>query len=138
MTAFAAKPPQADLELVLAARPENVAVVRHVIGGVGDALGMSPQAVADLRLAVSEACTNVVVHAYDDATDETLEVEATLQGDLLNVVVRDFGRGILPRHDSPGLGLGLPLAKAVSESFAVDTTGAGSEVRMAFLVPGAG
>ena len=132
---LSAKPPHADLELVLAARPENVAVVRHVIGGVGDALGMTPQAVADLRLAVSEACTNVVVHAYDDATDETLEVEATLEGQLLNVVVRDHGRGLLPRHDSPGLGLGLPIAKAVSKSFEIDTTESGSEVRMAFVVP---
>ena len=128
-------PPRADLALVRAARPENVAVVRHVIGGVGDALGMTPQAVADLRLAVSEACTNVVVHAYDDATDETLEVEAAFEGTLLNVIVRDHGRGLLPRHDSPGLGLGLPIAKAVSSTFEVDTTESGSEVRMAFVVP---
>ena len=53
------------LQLSLEARPENVAVVRQVLGGAAAALGMEGRAVDDLRLALSEACTNVVVHAYE-------------------------------------------------------------------------
>jgi anti-sigma regulatory factor (Ser/Thr protein kinase) len=129
----------ADIELVLAARPENVAVVRHVLGGVGDALGMDARAVADLRLAVSEACTNVVVHAYEDASNERLEVEASVAGNLLNVTVRDHGRGLFPpRADSPGLGLGLPIARAVASSLELGESVAGNEVRMTFVVPDPG
>ena len=110
-------------------------MARHVLGGVGDALGMSPQACADLRLAVSEACTNVVVHAYDGVEYETFDIHATVDGRLLNVVVRDHGRGVLPRHDSPGLGLGLPIAKAVAGSLELGASSTGNEVRMTFVVP---
>ena len=128
----------ADVELVLAARPENVAVVRHVLGGLGDALGLDPRTVADLRLAVSEACTNVVVHAYDDGAAGVFEVEACLDGPLLTVTVRDHGRGMRPRPDSPGLGLGLPIAEALTTSFEIGESDAGSEVRMTFVVPQVG
>ena len=127
----------ADLELVLPARPDNVAVVRHVLGGLGEALGLDPRGLADLRLAVSEACTNVVVHAYD-SPEEQLEVEASIDGALLNVTVRDHGRGLAPRTDSPGLGLGLPIAKAVTSSLELGESPAGNEVRMTFVVPDGG
>ena len=93
-----------DLELTLPARAENVAVVRHAFGGLGDALSVDEQTLADIKLAVTEACTNVVVHAYPDGDDGPIEVEATLDDERLTVVVRDEGRGIVPRPDSPGLG----------------------------------
>ena len=109
-------PQRGDVELVLAARPENVAVVRHVMGGLAESLALDPVAVADLRLAVSEACTNVVVHAYDDASQEVLEVDARLEANLLHITVRDHGAGTRVGGDSPGLGLGLPIARSVSQS----------------------
>src|SRR4051812_50214509 len=52
-----------DFELTLPARAENVAVVRHAFGGLGEALDVPDHALADVKLAVTEACTNVVVHA---------------------------------------------------------------------------
>src|SRR3954453_22109326 len=94
-----------DLSLTLPARAENVAVVRHAIGGLGEALDMSDQVLADVKLAVTEACTNAVVHAYPDG-DGPLEVAAYVKAERLLLVVRDAGRGIVPRTDSPGLGLG--------------------------------
>ena len=63
-----------DLEISLPARPENVAIVRHVLGGVGDALGVDPAVLADVRLAISEACANVVVHAYPGDEEGLLDV----------------------------------------------------------------
>lgn len=123
-----------DLELVLPARPENVAVVRHALGGFGDAFDISDQALADIKLAVTEACTNVVVHAYPEG-EGPLGVSALLDDERLTVVVHDEGRGMLPRADSPGLGLGLPLIATLAESLELGT-GADdrTEVRMTFLL----
>ena len=67
----------ADIELTLPARAENVAVVRHAIGGLGEALDLDPQTLSDVKLAVTEACTNVVVHAYDGA-DGPMQVAANI------------------------------------------------------------
>lgn len=105
----------ADVELTLPARAENVAVVRHALGGLGEALDLDPQTLSDLKLAVTEACTNVVVHAYGE-DEGPMEVAATLDGATLRVTVRDQGLGIVPRPDSPGLGLGLPLIATLTES----------------------
>ena len=127
---------QPDVELVLPATSENVAVVRHVFAGMGDALGMDAESVGRLRLAISEACTNVVVHAYENVDDGTLEVEASVDGRLLHVVVRDRGPGVRIRADSPGLGMGLPLIAAVTEQVEiVGDAKRGNEVRMTFTLP---
>jgi serine/threonine-protein kinase RsbW len=127
-----------DLELTLPARPENVAVARHAIGGFADVLEVPDQTLADVKLAVTEACTNVVVHAYPGA-EGPMRLRATVVDDLLRVVVVDHGRGMLPRPDSPGLGLGLPLIATLTESLELGT-GAGeqTEVRMTFRLDSAG
>jgi anti-sigma regulatory factor (Ser/Thr protein kinase) len=121
-----------DLELMLPARPENVAVARHAIGGFADVLDMPDQTLADVKLAVTEACTNVVVHAYPDG-EGPMGLRASVDDGVLRVVVVDEGRGILPRADSPGLGLGLPLIATLAESLELGT-GANeeTEVRMSF------
>jgi anti-sigma regulatory factor (Ser/Thr protein kinase) len=129
-----ADPVTPDLELTLPSRPENVAVVRHALGGFGDALDVPDQALADIKLAVTEACTNVVVHAYPDG-EGPLGIAAWVRDDRLTVVVHDEGRGMLPRPDSPGLGLGLPLIATLADSLEL---GSGpderTEVRMTFLL----
>jgi serine/threonine-protein kinase RsbW len=122
-----------DLELKLPARAENVAVVRHAFGGFAEALSVDEQTLADIKLAVTEACTNVVIHAYDDGQDGNLEVDASIDDSRLTVVIRDNGRGIVPRPDSPGLGLGLPLIATLAESLELGKDhGDNTEVRMTF------
>lgn len=122
----------ADVQLTLPARAENVAVVRHALGGLGEALALDPQTLSDMKLAVTEACTNVVVHAYGEG-DGPMEVAATVDDDFLRVVVRDEGLGILPRPDSPGLGLGLPLIATLTESLELGKgTDDRTEVTMVF------
>ena len=110
-----------DLELKLPARAENVAVVRHAFGGFAEVLTVDEQTLADIKLAVTEACTNVVIHAYDDDAPGSLEVDASFDDTRLTVVIRDRGRGIVPRPDSPGLGLGLPLIATLAESLELGT-----------------
>jgi serine/threonine-protein kinase RsbW len=121
-----------DLELTLPARPENVAVARHAIGGFADVVQMPDQTLADVKLAVTEACTNVVVHAYPNG-DGPMGLRASVDEGILRVVVVDEGRGILPRADSPGLGLGLPLIATLAESLELGTgSNEETEVRMSF------
>src|SRR5205807_7922608 len=101
---------------ILPARAENVAVVRHALGALGETLDVDSRTLSDLKLAVTEACTNVVVHAYN-GEEGPMEVAASIDSEsALEVVVRDNGPGITPRADSPGLGLGLPLIATLTDS----------------------
>ena len=124
--------PSPDLELTLPARAENVAVVRHAFGGIGEAYDVNDQALSDIKLAVTEACTNVVVHAYPQE-EGPMAVSAFVGEGTLQVVVADEGHGMLPRPDSPGLGLGLPLIASLADTLELGS-GAGqrTEVRMTF------
>jgi len=122
-----------DLEMTLPARPENVAVVRHVLGALGEALAIDHGVLHDIRLTISEACSNVIVHAYR-GSEGLLDVTARPGPDrTLDVVVRDHGRGIGPRTDSPGLGVGLPLIAALAATVEIARGEDGcTEVRMSF------
>ena len=123
-----------DLVLSLPARAENVAVVRHAFGGLGEVMGVPEQLLSDIKLAVTEACTNVVIHAYPDG-EGPMEVHAVLGDEELSVIVRDEGRGVVPRADSPGLGLGLPLIATLAESLELGTgDDDATEVRMTFRI----
>lgn len=125
-----------EVKLSLPARAEGVGVVRQVLAGVADALVVDAAVLADMKMAVTEACTNVVVHAYDEHVDGTLEVEMLADKAALTIVVRDQGTGIQPhptRRDAPALGLGLPLIAALSDTFELRANAdAGTEVRMTF------
>lgn len=124
-----------DMELALAARAENIAIVRHALGGFGEAFDVPDSTLADIRLAVTEACANVVVHAYPDGHEGPMEVVAKMDGEALTVLVRDWGRGIRPRPDSPGLGLGLSLIAALAESVQLGhDCEEHTEVRMTFAL----
>ena len=83
---------------------------------------MDPAGVADLKTVVTEACMNVVVHAYDDEGGP-LEVEAHPDGQHLVVIVRDLGVGIRPLAEDAraSLRLGLPLIAALASSFEISS-----------------
>jgi len=108
-------PLTSDVRLTVPARPENVAVVRHMLGAFAEALWLPPELVEDMRLAVTEACTNVVRHAYDGEPGP-IDVVICPNGDRLDVVVSDRGRGLGPSADVSGPGLGLPLIAALADS----------------------
>jgi anti-sigma regulatory factor (Ser/Thr protein kinase) len=122
-----------DVRLTLPARPENVAVVRHVLGAFAEALQLPDPVIEDMRLAVTEACTNVVRHAYADGEPGPVEILIRPEDDMLLVVVSDRGRGLGPASDTSGPGLGLPLIAALSHDFEIEKVpDNGARLRMSF------
>ena len=121
------------VRLSLPARPENVAVVRHVLGAFAEALQLPDELVEDIRLAITEACTNVVRHAYHDGEDGPIDVVIRPGDDRLDLVVSDRGRGIGPSPDVTGPGLGLPLIAALTDSLEIQRgSRRGSRLAMSF------
>ena len=120
-----------ELRLVLPAKAENVLVVRQAVAGLGEALGLSPARVADIKTVVTEAANHVVLHAYDEDEAGPLEVTAASNDGGVEVAVRDYGHGFEPRPNPSGeasLGLGLPLIASLSDSFEI-SGGAGGGTR---------
>jgi anti-sigma regulatory factor (Ser/Thr protein kinase) len=118
------------------ARPEAVGVARRLLAVHAARAGADRETRERLQLAVSEAISNVVMHAYAHA-DRPGDVAVTLErrGERLHVLVRDDGRGLLPRADSPGLGLGLGLMAQTADAFDIRTRPAGGvDVRLEFAL----
>ena len=90
--------------------------------------------IADIELAVSEACTNAVVHGYVDRAAGAFRVRGENAGGAIIVTVSDDGDGMTPRPASPGLGLGLPLMATLADRLDVRAPleGSGTVVRMHF------
>jgi serine/threonine-protein kinase RsbW len=126
--------------MVLPAKSENVAVIRHALAGLAEEIGMDDPGLADLKTVVTEACMNVVVHAYQGQPGP-LSVEAKPDSSGLTVVVRDQGTGIKPLADAErdSLRLGLSLIAALSSSFSISGGfDRGTEVTMRVPLQGGG
>ncbi len=119
------------------ATPGSVRRAREDIADFAAAHGVGRSRIDDIRLAVSEAVTNAVVHGYRD-TSGTVRLSATHADGALWVSIRDFGCGMWPRPigtGHTGLGLGLALIGSVVselELSAAPRSGAGTDVRMRF------
>src|SRR5690349_19338226 len=98
----------ARAEWELPAEPASVGMARGPVRRFCSEHGVSGDDLVDVTLAVTEAVTNSVIHAFVDREPGTIWVLATTAADELTVTVTDNGRGMQPRADSPGLGLGLP------------------------------
>jgi serine/threonine-protein kinase RsbW len=91
----------------------------------------------DVALAVGEACCNVVLHAYLDGEVGDMGLHCSCTPDDVEIVVEDHGTGLVPRPDSPGLGLGLPIIAQLADEIEVsDSRHTGTRVRMRFAVAG--
>ena len=114
------------------------ALPRLVVASVVRTLAFTAQDVADLELAVTEACANAVRHAYGDGTGGNVEVSLRPRANGVELQVADTGAGIeLPLPDpptapSPDGGMGLPLIRAVVDELAIanGSGGRGTVVRM--------
>jgi serine/threonine-protein kinase RsbW len=131
-----ARPPNVRLDL--SNRPENVLLVRETLTGLAEAVGLDGSELSDVRTAATEACNNVVLHAYSGG-EGPLEIEIEVGEGRLELVVRDRGVGLpeeaLSSADGEH-GIGLPVIAALTQRVDFgETTGGGSEVRMQFQTP---
>jgi anti-sigma regulatory factor (Ser/Thr protein kinase) len=112
-------------------------IARHAISEFLHASGADPRALADVLLALSEVVTNSVVHGYRNQAGGEVAIEALQFSDRLMLSVADRGGGMAPRHDSPGLGLGLPLVGRIAQRVDISArVGGGTLVSMCFVLNG--
>jgi serine/threonine-protein kinase RsbW len=128
-----------EFRLVMPSRPEHVALVRQALSGAVDVLDLGESRLLDINAAVSEACNNVVVHAYEGG-EGPLEVYLCIQESEIEVIVSDKGVGIRPKMPEPELklqGLGLSLIQTLCDRVEfLGGIGEGTKVRMAFSING--
>lgn len=107
---------------MVASRPAEGAEVgqlRREVVQFARANGASEETAEAVRLAVSEALSNVVMHAYPAKKRGAIDVEAWAQDGHLTVRVCDQGTGLVPRMDRPGVGLGLGVIAQLSDAFTI-------------------
>jgi anti-sigma regulatory factor (Ser/Thr protein kinase) len=125
-----------QLDDVYESEPDAVTAARNGVADYAEAAGATAELVESVKLAVSEAVTNSVVHGYPGAPGE-ITVSAAIAGEELWVLVADRGRGHHAPSRSPGLGWGLALIAAASDEFVIlERSGGGTEVRIRFALPG--
>jgi anti-sigma regulatory factor (Ser/Thr protein kinase) len=120
----------------LPAIPASVPAMRAAVAEFVAAAGVGEPQLAAVKLAVSEAVTNAVMHAYLHA-DEPGEVRVVtcLREATVHITVSDDGVGMMPRLDSPGLGVGLPFIADTADTLDIASSeGGGTELRMTFRV----
>lgn len=119
--------------------PENVGLARVAVAAFAGQLDFTMAEIEEIKVAVSEAVTNCVVHAYD-GTPGAVRVTARRDGRLLELLVEDFGRGIGDveqarqpawSSDPERMGLGFVFMESFMDGLEVESRpGEGTRVRM--------
>jgi serine/threonine-protein kinase RsbW len=126
-----------SVRLTIPAKPEYISLVRLALSGLSRLRPLSDETLGDLKLAVTEACSNSVRHGYGDGVEGVVDVLYELQPDRLVIEVADDGPGFSAegdRRDKENLaegGLGIAIIKALSDEFEAGqrSTGRGSRLR---------
>jgi serine/threonine-protein kinase RsbW len=126
--------------LTIPAKPEYIALTRLALAGLSRVRPFAEEDLADLKLAITEACSNSVRHAYDGG-EGTVEIHYLLEGDRITIEVADDGAGF--DHERSGGngseedlaegGLGIAIIRSIADEFEISTrdTGGGSRLRFA-------
>ncbi len=118
-----------EVRLELPSEPDSIKQARDAVAVLAERVGVP---VADVKLAVSEAVSNSVVHAFRDGTKGTISIRARTERGRLIVVVADDGTGMRPNVDSPGLGFGISLITTMAGDVRFDSSPSGLTVSMSF------
>jgi serine/threonine-protein kinase RsbW len=124
------------VRLRLESRPQTLTIVRGMLGGVAELLAIDPELLDDLKTSVSEACNNVVLHAYSGQAGP-MEVGLFVSDEQFSVTVADRGVGMPtpPPAGDVSQGIGLSVIRALTDEVRFSSApGGGTEVRMEFAV----
>lgn len=127
-----------SLQESFAAVPSSVPVARQAIVELAAAAGACNERLDAIRLASSEALSNVVQHAYPGRSGQ-IHLTARLAAGELWLLITDDGCGLRAGRDSDGLGLGLALIAQMTDGFTVfERSSGGTELRLRFVLRSAG
>jgi serine/threonine-protein kinase RsbW len=120
--------------LSIPARAEYVALCRLALTGIARTRALTPELVADLKLALTEACSNSVRHAYDEGREGVVEVRYELDDERIIVEVADDGAGFDPevleraQEDLDEGGLGIAIIRAVTDELEIGVRSEGGSL----------
>ncbi|HEX2285002.1 MAG TPA: ATP-binding protein [Mycobacterium sp.] len=123
------------LRIEVPATADRLAEIRRRLLAWLEPIAVSAMNAADIVLAVNEACTNSVEHAYRHTDRGVVRVEAGVEGGQIVVRVADFGVWQPPSRQPSTRGRGLPIMHAMSDRVELDTSPTGTTVRMSFDSP---
>lgn len=130
------------VDIVIPCLSEFVGIVRLAISGIATRMNFSVEEIEDIKIAVSEACTNSVQYAFEDPVDQKITIQCQLFDNKLEITIEDKGKGfdvnslngsksleIIP--DKLGLGLGITFIKSLmDEAYISSEIGNGTTVKM--------
>ena len=131
-----------SIRLTIPARPEYISLSRLALTGLSRVRDVSDETLADLKLALTEACSNAVRHAYPGG-EGVVEISYSLQADRIVIEVRDDGEGFDPTAGRAGEGdqlteggLGIAIIRAIADELELGPgdDGRGSRLRFAKLL----
>ena len=128
-----------SVKLRIPAKPEYITLVRLALSGLARLRPLDEETLGDLKLAVTEACSNSVRHGYGNGQEGTVQVSYELLEDRLVVEVEDDGPGFDPNRpggkgeDLTEGGLGIAIIKAVADEFEAGERPEGGGSRLRFV-----
>jgi serine/threonine-protein kinase RsbW len=113
--------------IIIPSHPKYLSIVRAVTGKMAELSGMAESAIEDVKLAVDEACSNVIKHAYKEVANQKIILRFKTSSKGFEVIIDDNGFKVLPeslvgrdlKDIRPG-GLGIHFIKKVFDVFAFD------------------
>ncbi len=117
-----------SVRLRLPARPEYIALGRLALTGLAEARTLEADTIADLKLALTEAVSNSVRHAYGAEGDGHVEIRYELRADRVTIEVVDDGNGFDP-EESPSFdgdelsegGLGIAIIRTIADELDIES-----------------
>jgi serine/threonine-protein kinase RsbW len=128
-----------QVRLTIPARAEYIALCRLALTGLSRLQDFGEELLEDLKLALTEACTNSVRHAYAEGDPGTVEIVYELHPDRLVIEVRDEGGGFDPRQRTEGEralaegGLGIAIIRAIADDVEIGPHADGRGSRLRFI-----
>ena len=125
------------MKLNVPGKPEYVGTVRITTAHAASLAGFDIEAIEDIKVAISEACTNIVCHS-NSSPDFTYDIVLELEDEKLIITVRDTGVGFSPEDyiettpsETREGGLGLFIIRALMDEVEIHSeVGVGTDIRM--------
>ena len=129
---------------------EFVGIVRLAISGAASRMNYSIEEIEDIKISVSEACTNAIQHAYGDHPNtetDSIDINVNMYDTKLEIIIQDYGKGFdtsllgteeqkRKSHEKMGLGLGLTFIKSLMDETTLSSElGKGTTLRIAKTAP---